>query len=228
MRPDLLAAVFLLVSCGGSKSETETDTLTDGDADADADADSDADTDTDTDTVAGDCVQLDHKGLYSLVLPFPMNGDSNWFLGAEDYAMSPGDRVYFLSDYNLQGRPWDLHWSFFLYVLDPDPQCSINIVDLDENQHLVDTRVWWPDGSEISLAPLWGAGPTQGADEGINVWDIDDIVLDDDECPGMTVHEVLDLAPSGENRFILWDYGGVGDAVVRHFDVYVGHPVVCP
>lgn len=222
-----------MLSCGTKDVDGDSD-VDAGDTDTDTDADTDADTDSDSDTdtaPAGDCVQLDHLGLYTLVLPFPLGGASGatWFLGANDYAMSPGDRVYFLADYNLQNRPWEQHWVYFNYVLDPDPQCTINIVaELDETQHLIDTRVWWPDGAEIDLAPLWGAGPTQGADEGINVFDITDITLGDSDCTGPTPGDVLDLGASTESRFIFWDYGGVGDAVVRHFDVYVGHPIVCP
>jgi len=185
----------------------------------------------DISVLATDCVQLDHLGIETQTLPFPLSGVSpaTHFLLAHDYTLVPGDRVYLLADYNLKNRPWDMHWAYFLYAVDPDPQCSVNLVDsLDENVHWIDTEVHYPNGSQVPLAPLWGDGPTQGADEGINIWDLTDIVSTDADCGGQNVAEAIDLSPSFEPRFIFWDYGGAGDAVVRHFDIYIGREVPCP
>ncbi len=182
-------------------------------------------------TPVADCIQLDHLGLETQILPFPLSGVSpaTHYMLANNYAVMPGDRLYLLADYNLKNRPWDMHWGFFLYPLDPDPQCHLNLVDtLDENVHWMDTDIWYPDGTQVPLVSLWGDGMTQGADEGINIWDVSDIVSSDAECAGQTATQALDLSPSFQIRFIFWDYGGVGDAVVRHFDLYVGHEIPCP
>ncbi|PRP92618.1 hypothetical protein ENSA5_47990 [Enhygromyxa salina] len=209
------------------------DTTDSGDGDS---GDSDGDTgdgDGDGDPGPGPCenfqptVEL-HRLLASASgFPDPLTSSnaSNIELSVSENSMvDDEDRIYLYFDHDMAGQSLTTQFSYFVLELN-DAGCALNAAVDIASLDLVDAPI--VDFSDATAEPVeqgeLGGGP-EG--EGVNVWDITEIGLQDPDCD-QSVRDSVAFSINGGPYDLLWDYPGVA-AVIRETRIYAGRELdVC-
>ena len=155
---------------------------------------------------------------------FPMVGNviSNALL------QDPNNRIYFYIDYNTMGFDMDEVFNFNAYPLNDNCPMEVGIdIFSSPETYYVNGDITDRTGATpvpINPAPIGGAGENLG-DEGINVFDITDINLNDGRCSG-TPRDDIDYSSPPFN----WAYDYPSDfsgSIIRAIRLYLGTQGEC-
>jgi len=217
----VLASPLFTLACtsdGEAEATSDDPTATSGDP-ATGDGDGDPATETSGDGDGDPCqpvigaVTL-QRLLAHTDLPTPLPAmDSAPVEVTMPSSIGSDDRIYIVVDYDLGGQTFTTE--FMYLTINLSESCSINLpIDLFDLEPLEDAVVDLSGGAPTQLE----LGPPGG--DGINVWDISDIPLEDDNC-AMTVKTSISLSPDGGPYTALWSYTSMDDEV-RSVSIYAG------
>ncbi|MBW2278692.1 MAG: hypothetical protein JRF63_14470 [Deltaproteobacteria bacterium] len=217
-----------------SDSDTDTDSDTDSDTDADSDSDTDSDTDADSDTdtytdVAADVyLETEVLGL-GAPFPWPLPSGTTWqpfftndlLAGALD---DPDTRVLLVFDWNDGEFSWPDNTTGLWVGLYTG--CNVSLLDdpVWDSAPLLEGAVWDTTegvGALYETAVKGGDGATVlDVLDGVNIFDISDVVPGDPDCEAVTVRNQLPFVHTGDDGMTYM--GGGWDAVIRDARIVLG------